>query len=214
MKQFCLFLAVMVTGSGCALTDMTLRSPAVPEASRQCTGTRPVITLVTPLDDSRPQKHRCGIKKNGYNMETAQIFCGAEPAAYLADLLAAELVEAGFDVQRKAAATSSGGLHLKGELLQFFVEPVVGAFTFTPEADIQVKLTATTTTGLDAERDFYVKVEEVALAGTEDTFQAAAARATHQISGRMAQAVQELVQRYPELKTRTAETSTQGQPCS
>jgi hypothetical protein len=154
------------------------------------------------------------MKKNGYNMETAQIFCGAEPSAYLAELLAAELVEAGFDVQRKNTATSSGALHLEGELLQFFVEPKVDAFTFTPETDIHVKLTATSASGLDAERDFYVKAEEVALAGTEDTFQTASVRATHQIVTRMAQAVQELVQRYPELKTRTAGTSTQGQPCS
>jgi hypothetical protein len=213
VKQSWLFLVVLA-GSGCALTDMSLRPPEVPEMSRQCAGTRPLITLVTPFDDSRPQRQRCGMKKNGYNLDTANILCDGDPELYLANLLAAELDKAGFEVQRKAPSASSGGLHLEGQLLQFFVEPKVGGFTFTPEADIHVKLSAASASGLKAERDFYVKWEEVSLAGTESNFQTAADKATVLIVGNMAQAVQELIQRFPELKTRTSGDSTQAQPCS
>jgi hypothetical protein len=193
---------------------MNLRAPELPEVSRQCTGSRPLITLVTPFDDSRPQHNRCGMKKNGYNMDTANILCGADPSRYLARLLAVELDKAGFEVQHKASSASSSGLKLEGELLQFFVEPKVDAFTYTPEADVHVKLTATSSSGLKAERDFYVKWEETSMVGTEDNFQIAADKATSGVVINMAHAVQELVERYPELKTRTAGDSTQGQPCS
>lgn len=154
------------------------------------------------------------MKKNGYNMDTADILCSANPARYLAKLLAAELDKAGFEVQYKTAAASSEGVQLNGQILQFFVEPKVGAFTFTPEADVHVRLSATSASGLKAERDFYVKWEETSMVGTEDNFQIAADKATFGVVINMAQAVQELIQRYPELKTRTSGTSTQGQPCS
>lgn len=209
-----LLLLVALSGSGCAFTDVSLRAPEVSEVARKCTGTRPLITLVTPFEDNRPQKKRCGMKKNSYDMETADVFCGAEPSRYLAGLLAAELDKAGFDVQYKAASASSEGLHLEGQLLQFFVEPVIGAFTANPEADVYVKLSATSASGLKAERDFYVKWEETSLAATDDNIQIAADKATSGVVINMAHAVQELVERFPELKTRTADNSTQGQPCS
>jgi hypothetical protein len=212
VKQSWLLL-VALAGSGCALTDMRLRPPEVPEVSQQCSSTRPLVTLVVPFDDSRPHRNRCGMKKNGYNMDTADILCDADPARYLAGLLAAELDKAGFEVQRKATS-SSGGLRLEGQLLQFFVEPKVGASTFTPEADIHVKLSATSASGLRAERNFYMKWEEVSMVGTEDNFQTAADTATARIAGSMTQAVQELIQRFPELKARTAGDSTHAQPCS
>lgn len=203
-----------LTGSGCALTDMNLRAPEVPQVARQCGGSRPLITLVTPFDDIRPQKKRCGMKKNGYNMDTADIFCGADPARYLAQRLAVELDKAGFEVQHKAAAGSSDGLKLEGQLWQFFVEPKVGAFTFTPEADVHVRLFATSPSGLKAERSFYVKWEETSMVGTDDNFQIAVDKATSGAVINMTHAVQDLVQRYPELKIRTTPTTNQGQPCS
>ncbi|MFL5348714.1 MAG: hypothetical protein ACJ8AT_28290 [Hyalangium sp.] len=216
MKQ-CLFFLVALSGGGCALTDLTLRAPEVPAVARQCTSTRPLVTLVTPLEDNRPQKKRCGMKKNSYNMDTADIFCGAEPAQYLAGLLAVELDKAGFEVRHTsslAASASTDGVQLEGQLLQFFVEPAVGFATFTPEADAYVRLLATSASGLKAERDFYVKWEETSIVGTEDNFQIAADKATSGVVINMAHAVQELLERYPQLKTRTAGNSTQGQPCS
>lgn len=204
----------MLAGSGCALTDVTIKPPAASAAKPQCTSSGPVITLVAPFEDHRQQRQRCGMKKNGYNMDTADVLCAQNPSVYLADLLAKRLVEAGYTVERKASAPSAGALHLQGQLLQFFVEPKVGAFTFTPEADIHVKLTATSASGLDAERDFYVKAEEVSAVGLDENFQSAADQATTQLVGNMAKAVEDLFKRYPDLKGQASGNATGAQPCS
>jgi hypothetical protein len=75
-------------------------------------------------------------------------------------------------------------LRLEGKLLQFFVEPKVGFVTFTPEADIHVRLVASSPSGLLAERDFYVKGEETSLIGTENNFQSGRHRDWNVAAGR------------------------------
>jgi len=59
-------------------------------------------------------------------------------------------VRTGDDDYRQSA------LHIDGALLKLFVEPVIGFWSGSLEADLSVKLRATTPTGLDAERSFFL----------------------------------------------------------
>jgi hypothetical protein len=194
-------LVMMLLGaasSGCALTSLTLdpshQARSVQAPSR---GQGREIVLVAPFDDNRTITHRCGMKKNGYNWDTADIHCQTAPNLVLAQLLQEALLAAGFQVRTTADAVSPSTLRVAGSLTMFFVEPKVGAFTFSPEADIEVHLTATTATGLRAERRFYSKAVATALAGTDARFQQAYDTATRVMIDRLVDAIVALAHRYP-----------------
>jgi hypothetical protein len=192
-------VAVLAASSGaCALTDLTLNVPAPAQvtAGTKRGGGRE-IAVVPAFTDRRPQRHRCGMKKNGYNMDTANIFCATPPYVFLANLLRAELAAAGFRVVSDPRAVGGSTVVISGELQQFFVEPKIGAVTFSPETDIGLKLTATTGTGLYAERRFYVKGEEVSLAGTDGNLQLAYEAAIRQMMRATVDAITNLVDQFP-----------------
>ncbi len=195
---------VLLSGTGCAFVNLTVHPPNLSEASSRQANAGPPIAVVVPFADERPDPSRCGLQKNGYNMATATVYCSVKPAEFLAQHLAAELRSRGFTVHTDANASDSAALRIEGKLLQFFVEPQIGFVTVNPEADIHVKLVVTSPSGLVAERSFYVKEEEVALAALEPSFQAASDKATRKISSDMARAVKALFERYPQLSTTAA----------
>lgn len=186
--------------ASCAFTTVTVTPPKAPQSTSLTGGKQRAVQLVVPLADARPQPSRCGMQKNGYNMETANVVCSVAPAAWLAESLATELRTAGFTVVA-SAPTGATALRLEGKLQQFFVEPKLGFLTFSPEADIHIRLVASSPSGLLAERDFYVKGEETSLVGAESNFQSASDAAARQILNDMVRAVIELMDRYPELGT-------------
>ncbi len=194
-----LLLAVpLLSLVGCAFHDLRVTPPEGPIGSNLSGGNQRSVQVIVPFADDRPVRSRCGMQKNGYNADTANVYCSAEPAQWLADLLATELQATGFKVI-SASQASAGAVRLEGSLLQFFVEPKVGAFTFSPEADIHVRLVARSPSGLLAERDFYVKGTETSLVGVESNFQAATTSAARSIIKDMVGAVLALMNRYPEL---------------
>jgi uncharacterized lipoprotein YajG len=193
-KRIAMGLIVAGHTAGCAITSMNVTPPTASVATGLSGGRQRAIQLVAPFEDQRPIRSRCGMKKNGYNMDTADVHCSAVPAQWLSEVLAAELTAAGFNV---AATSAPGSLHLEGQLLQFFVEPDVGAVTFSPEADIHVRLVASSASGLLAERSFYVKGVETSLVATEVNFQAAVNEGVRLILHEMVAAIVSLADRYP-----------------
>jgi hypothetical protein len=192
-------LLVALSATGCALTTMTLATPTrATTAPSQLGGGREVL-LVMPFVDQRDVQNRCGMKKNGYNMETADILCAEPPQRWLATLLGDELRAAGFRVVVDAAQASSSALRLEGTLKRFFLEPDLGLLTFSPEADLELQLVATDPSGLYALRNFYFKGRETALSGLEENFRAAADAAVRQMLGAVVGAVAELTRTYPQL---------------
>jgi hypothetical protein len=139
------------------------------------------------------------MQKNGYNMDTASVYCTVPPSEWLSQALEQGLVNAGFHVRTQKQAQSSSAVRINGAVLQFFVEPEVGAITFTPEADISLKLIVTSQSGLRAERVFYVKGVETSLVGTEENFQKATDASTTQAVTAMVGAIGSLLDRYPQL---------------
>jgi hypothetical protein len=203
-RRACRLVAVAVAAAlcapGCALTNMTLETPPHARVTMATSvGQGREIALVVPFADRRAMPQRCGMKKNGYNMDTASILCAEPPNQWLAAVLAEELRKAGFRVATDPGQAGPGALRLEGTLTQFFLEPDVGFVTFTPEADIELRLVATAPSGLVAERRFYAKGREPAMFGTEDNFRLAADSAVRDLLVRVVIAVTELVRQYPDL---------------
>jgi hypothetical protein len=203
-RRACTLAAIAMVAAlcapGCALTNMTLETPPHARVTRAASvGQGREIALVVPFADRRATPQRCGMKKNGYNMDTADVLCAEPPNQWLAALLAEELRKAGFQVATDPRQAGPGALRLEGTLTQFFLEPDVGFVTFAPEADIELRLVATAPSGLVAERRFYAKGRETAMFGTEENFRLAADSAVRDMLVRVVAAVTELVRQVPEI---------------
>lgn len=156
--------------SGCALTDVTLQPPQqfeVAPGSRRGQGRE--IVVVRPFRDARSTS-RCGMKKNGYNVDSASVLCAA-PGRTIADLVADHLSQAGFRVLRDRRDASPSTIILTGSLEQLFVEPKSNYFSVEIETDVALRLRATTSYGFSAERRFYVKGDEATFFASDDDMQ-------------------------------------------
>jgi uncharacterized lipoprotein YajG len=192
-------LAVGALGllAGCVLTDVTLREPRgrhLQNGSRR--GENRNIVLVRPFATRRPQS-RCGMKKNGYNADTASVFCASTPEHMLADILTAQLAQAGFNVGRDPRAAGPSTIVLSAVIDQLFVEPKNNYFSATMETDIGLTLTAKTATGLSAERRFYVKGEEATFWAGEEDMLLSLESAIRQLGFAVVGAVANLADRVP-----------------
>ncbi len=167
VTRLCACFALLAWLDGCAYTTTTvtlpkLLQPAPPSGARE-------VVVVGPFVDARAQRGRCGMKKNGYNGDTADILCAEDPGAWVAHRLASELRAVGVIVHD---APHGSALRIEGTLLEFFSEPQPQAFTVDLETDIHVVLTATWPDGAVADKELYVKGVETSAAGNDAAFQA------------------------------------------
>lgn len=119
----------MVALHACAFQDVTLppvRSDAVKTGSRRGDGRQ--IVVMRPFLNQRPQP-RCGMKKNGYNADKANVLCGESPEIMLGDLIVAELTRTGFDVLNDRRQASPSAIVLLGAVQQTFLEQKVNFST-------------------------------------------------------------------------------------
>ncbi|MES1944801.1 hypothetical protein PC39_11817 [Salinisphaera sp. PC39] len=184
---------------GCAFGNINLDMPPQGDLPDNQGAAGQTLRLVMPFEDSRAIKARCGMKKNSYNMDTADVLCSQPPAQWVADRLQRGLEERGYTVETVRETAGGNGTVIEGDLIRLFVEPVIGFATVSIEADIQVRLEVRTGEGFRAERTFYVKGDTRSAAATRGTFDTAFESAADQISTNMVMAIDELVDRYPEL---------------
>ena len=202
--RYLVALAVAVVGAaGCAFTNVPLDMPITGLPSPRKAGNGRQVIVTSPFADQRQDPRRCGMQKNGYNVDTANAVCRVEPTSWIAQLLADELRASGFTVVAADAAHRPGALRIDGTLLQLFVEPIAGAFSVSCEADLQVRLVVTSETGLRAERTFFAKGEWHGFAGITGPFQTSLKRGTEDILGQMIDAIIEIMDKYPQLGGRT-----------
>lgn len=136
------------------------------------------VIVVVPFEDQRGIT-RCGMQKNGYNMDTADAVCQSDPNVWLAQLLADELRASGFTVLEQTAEHRPGARRIEGSLTKLFVEPVIGFWAGSLEADLSVTLRVSTQTGLEASRKFFVKGRKGGgMASTTQPFHTSLHRAT------------------------------------
>ena len=196
--------ALILLSSGCAFTNIPLTLPTRGLDQTVAGGRGRQVIVVQPFADERAVRDRCGMQKNGYNMDTADAVCQSAPDAWIAKLLADELRATGFTVLGADAENRPGALRVDGTLLKIFVEPVIGFWSGSLEADLAIKLHATTQTGLAAERSFFVKGWKAGVVSTSQPFHTALDRATQAVLEEMVRAIVELMDRYPQLGSRDA----------
>jgi hypothetical protein len=148
------------------------------------------------------------MQKNGFNMATANVICREAPESMLADLLGDELTASGFTVLADPGRASRSTLMISGAVEQAFVEPKLN-YGAVAEADIALKLTVWTASGLLAERSFYVKGDEAAFFAGEAAVQKAFNSAVRQLLASVVGAIANLADRVP-VQARLAVTPAQG----
>lgn len=130
------------------------------------------------------------MKKNGYNGDASDLLCAEAPSTWIARRLVADLRAAGIEVLEPPREAP---VRIEGTLLQFFTEPKIEAFQTSEETDIHVRLRVTTSDGLVAKRDLYVKGVESAMTPTDETIQASVDDAGNEIAHAMATSVLSLL---------------------
>jgi hypothetical protein len=204
---------LLSTATGCAFTPVEVHPPEVKappgwRSNAPSPGRNREVIVYAPFGDVRFDSHRCGMQKNGYNMDTANVECTEQPGRWFADELALELTRAGFRALRSDSVPGPTTVVVRGSVRQLFLEPVHHFFTLTVEGDFAANLTVTSPSGLHAERTFFVKGTDTGMASTEGTFQAAADDASHRMARAMVLALTELLDRYPDLGAPTASAPT------
>lgn len=172
-----LLLGLGLGTGGCAYSTTTVTLPKM-LAPVQPSGGREVV-IVGPFVDARVQRGRCGMKKNGYNGDTADVLCTEDPSAWVARRLASDLRAVGVIVHD---APHGSALRIEGTLVQFFTEPRPEVFSIDLETDIHVVLTATWPDGAIADKQIYVKGVETTASGNDEAFQASTDDASTQMS--------------------------------
>lgn len=186
--------------SGCAFTDVQLDMPISGLEQRITGGNDREVIVSVPFNDTRAHKERCGMQKNGYNMDTANAICSIPPGEWIAQLLADELRASRFKVLAPNAPHGRAALKIEGDVQKLFVEPVIGMWSGSLETDLQVKLTATTETGLRAERTFFAKgIKKGVIAATRTPFHTSLKRAADELLTEMVEAVFYLMNKYPQI---------------
>ena len=66
---------------GCAFTNVNLAMPTGGLEAPIAGGNGREIIVMIPFADEREIRDRCGMQKNGYNMDTADAVCTSDPAA-------------------------------------------------------------------------------------------------------------------------------------
>jgi hypothetical protein len=185
--------------SACALSDVNVKAPESGLETPIPGGNQRQVIVAIPFQDTRQNPGRCGVQKGGYGNETATAVCQGRPAEWLAVLLSLELKKSGFTVLASEQGARDTALKIDGVLLKIFVEPVVGFWSTTVESDFNVKLVATSKTGLQAERTFFVKGEKTNVVWPQGIFNDSVAHGSRDLLSKMVEAILDLMKRYPEL---------------
>jgi hypothetical protein len=192
-------LLTVLAFSGCALAEVNVKPPEAGLETPIPGGNQRQVIVTIPFQDARQTTTRCGVQKGGYGNETAQAICQGNPAQWIAEFLARELRASGFTVLPSEEGARDSALKVEGVLLKIFVEPVVGFWSTTVESDLNVKLVATSKTGLQAERTFFAKGEKTSIIWPQGIFNDSVERGTRDLLTKMVEAILELMKRYPEL---------------
>ncbi len=200
MKKTSFLVVLFAFLSGCAFTDINLDLPSSGLKTTISGGNSREIAVIAPFSDERPDPKRCGMKKNGYNMDTADALCRISPNQWISVLLADELRASGFTIIEHANLQKKNTLVIAGTVSKVFVEPVLGMWSGSLEADLEVSLVATTSSGLRAERKFFSKgIKKGVQLVTRSPYQTSLKRATDSLLEDMVEAIFYLMNSYPHL---------------
>jgi hypothetical protein len=197
MKRILAALALTLATPGCALVDVNVSVPTQTQERKPPVGTGREVYVRLPFADARQITARCGMQKDGYNIDSADVPCPGPPAVWFGDLFVTELRARGFVVRTEGAPRSADPLVLEGYLQKLFLEPVIGFIVVTEETDFQLELLASSHSGLVAQRTFFIKGEKNAVFPDDGDFQESLDRATKAMVDQLVAAIVELMYQYP-----------------
>lgn len=122
LVSLCSFASALAFLGGCATVDSTIAvAHEKPIAATRLSAAREV-SVETVRTAAATGVDRQGVKKNGYGVDTANVFTDPKPDQIVQQALAAELGRAGFNVGKDSPNA------IRVEIHQFFAEPEVGMF--------------------------------------------------------------------------------------
>ena len=86
-RDVALLPALGALASACAFNDVPLTLPTKGLEQTLTGGRGREVVVVVPFADAREGDKRCGMQKNGYNMDTADAVCQSDPTVWIAQLL-------------------------------------------------------------------------------------------------------------------------------
>jgi hypothetical protein len=194
--RLALFPCLVLALDGCALTSGHVRLEAARLTVPVTTGAGREV-IIFPAEDQRSDVHRCGVKRNTYGSETANVYCEPPPAQWLSEVVLRSVDKAGFKVVTTQTAKSPDPLRLRLTLNHLFVDQVPGFVTVSLLADVHVTITAETSTGLSAERSFCVRGERDVPAVIDAGLQSSFDQAAQSLADEIVLALVELAKTYP-----------------
>ncbi len=135
------------------------------------------------------------MKKNNFQMDTANVYANQDINAWLGIRLGKELKSSGFKVQEEGTGTKA--IRIQGHTLKLFIEPVVQWTTVDMETDLSVRIVVARGDGFEAERTYFVKGLSQALAGTGQNYDVSLNNATDSLMKRLVADLINLLNRYP-----------------
>jgi hypothetical protein len=188
---------------GC-IGPMTLEMPGSDIKNYVVGGSERKIVVDVPFTYAGAAPALCGSNMGVLvTSRRTEISCQPEPATWMGALLADRLESAGFSIlDGTRRDLPPRAIRISGSLLEFFVEPF--PTTGRPvklEARIHVRLIVTSGTGLQAERDFFARRENIDLNAlrSERGYQQIFQLALHRIVYEMIRDIVRLADRYPDL---------------
>jgi hypothetical protein len=74
--------ALSLSTAGCAFSDVNVTFPDKAGGNHTNVGRGREVIVALPLVDARKIRDRCGMQKNGYNMDTANVPCSVQPTKW------------------------------------------------------------------------------------------------------------------------------------
>jgi len=180
---------------GCAFAEVKVNlDPSATVASTEGLA-REVV--VFPSVDQRATAPRCGARRNMYGADVGRVRCTMEPTQWLNEAVLNGLHRRNFKIVTLANAKSQSPLQVNLTLKTLFVDELVETGRVEMVADVEVVVVVRTSSGLQAERSFFVRKDHSA--PNEGTYQELLLLASRQVSNDILDAIVELADRYPAL---------------
>ena len=146
-----LLLLGLIYLSGCAITDYTITRAYDPQVNKlENTQNYSICTKVNYTAEFTSDVRAVGVKKNGYNQETARVYLNDSVENWILNAFQQELKMAGYLINDKNAKNQ---INVTMNVEQFFVEPWVGFWS----ANLWSILKIETKVEIANKNEFYIR---------------------------------------------------------
>lgn len=180
---------------GCAFAEVKVKLD--PSATVASTEGMQREVVVFPSVDQRENPRHCGARRNANGADVGRVRCLIEPTQWLNEAVLNGLHRRNFKIVQLYNAKSAAPLQVNLTLKTLFIDEIHENDAVSMLADVEVHVVVRTTSGLLAERSFFVR--ERRATPSESSYQDTLTLASRQMSRNIIDAIVELADRYPSL---------------